>query len=100
MNKDTTHIASLDTGSTFNSTNNENTLADTVKAEQPPASKTNIGKRSTENCGETPDPTEQMWLDEMSVITIIGFATLTDEHRTQCDHHNGESSLSDDIQMK
>ena len=45
LNKDMASIVSLDTGSTFNSTNNENVLTDTVKTKQPVASRTNVGKQ-------------------------------------------------------
>ena len=56
--KDTTRISSLDTGSTFDSTNNENSLTETVKATQSIALRTNIGKREMTCHGETPGPTE------------------------------------------
>ena len=50
-NEDTASVVSLDTRSTFNSTNNENALADTVKATQPIASKMNVEKQPMESHG-------------------------------------------------
>ena len=61
LNEDTASIALLDTGSTFNSTNDKNKLADTGKAKQPIMSRANVGKWLMENHGETPCLTDQMW---------------------------------------
>ena len=91
LNKDMASIALSDAGSTVNSTNNENTPADTVKAKQPIVSRTNVGKQPMESHGKTPGLTEKMWLDEMSMITIIGFTKLADKCGMQHDNFNGES---------
>ena len=41
--------------------------------------------------GETPELTEEMWLDEESMITAMSFAKLTERHRMQCDNYMGAS---------
>ena len=48
LSDDTPSIASLDAGSTFDSTNNENALTKTLKAKSPITSKTNVKKRLVE----------------------------------------------------
>ena len=40
---------------------------------------------------ETPDLAEEMWLDKMSMITVISFTKSADKHRIQCDNWNGAS---------
>ena len=91
LNNDTSSITSLETGLTFDSTNNENTLTQTVKAKSPAVSKTNVGMRQTDKCGTMPGSSDGMWLDKMSMITIASFLKLSDEHRMQCDNKIGES---------
>ena len=44
LNGDTSCVASLDTGSTFDSSNNEKLLAEIVEAIRPIASRTNVGR--------------------------------------------------------
>ena len=41
--------------------------------------------------GEMLDPTEEMWLGKMSMITIVGFTNLADKCRIQCDNQNRAS---------
>ena len=79
VQNDASIIALLDTGSTFDSTNNANALTQTVKAKSPVASKMNIRKRQTDKHGITPGPMDGMWLDEMSMITIVSFLKLFDK---------------------
>ena len=88
LNNNTLSVAPLDTGSTFDSTNNENLLTKTVKAKSPIASKTNVGKRLADKCGTMPMPglTDGMWLEAMSMITIVSFSKLSDKHRIQCNN--------------
>ena len=42
-------------------------------------------------CGKILDLTEEMWLDKMSMIMIIGFEKLAERHRIQCNDWNGAS---------
>ena len=79
LRKDASRVASLDTGSTFDSTNIESPLTQTMRAMHPIASRTNVGRKEMLHCGETPGLTEQMWLDEPSIIAIIGFTKLVDK---------------------
>ena len=60
LNNDTSSIASLDTGSTFDSTNDGNALMKTVKTKSPIMSKTNVGKRLIDKNGMTPGPMDGM----------------------------------------
>ena len=78
LGRDTRNIGPLDTGSTFNSTNNENPLMNLKKAVSPIASRTNAGQRKMRTHGKIPELTEEMWLDEESMITIMSFAKLAD----------------------
>ena len=75
----------------FNSTNNKDTLANTIKATQPMVSITNVGKKETTSCGKMPGLIERTWLDKLSMITIISFAELANRHKIQCNNPNGES---------
>ena len=68
LSSDTSSVASLDTGSTFDLTNGENALTKTVKAKSLIVSKTNVGKQLSDKLGMTPGLTDGMWLDEMSLI--------------------------------
>ena len=56
-----------------------------VKAKSPIASKTNVGKRPMVKCGVMPGPMDGMWLDKMSMITIVSFSKPSNKHKTQCD---------------
>ena len=38
--------------------------------------------------GKTPEPTEEMWLDERSMITMMSFAKPAECHRMQCNNWN------------
>ena len=58
--KNTKNVALLDTGSTFNSTNNEETLMNTQEAVSPMTSRTNAGQRQMTKCREILEPTEEM----------------------------------------
>ena len=88
---DTSRIELLDTGSIFNLTNNRETLTNSVKAAQPITSRTNVRQQQMMTHGKILDLTEEMWLDEMSMIMIIGFAKLAERHRIQCNDWNGAS---------
>ena len=57
---DTSRIALLDTGSTFNLTNNKEMLMNSVKAVQPMTSRTNVRQQQMTTHGKIPDLTEEM----------------------------------------
>ena len=85
LSNDTSSVASLDTGLTFNSKDNKDTLTQTAKVKSPVASKTNAGKSQTDKHGTIPGLMDGMWLDKMSMITIVSFSKPSDKHMTQCD---------------
>ena len=83
-------IALLDAGSTFNSMNNEEPLINFMEAVQPIVSRTNVGQPEMKKCSKTPELTEEMWLDDKSVITTMSFAKLAEHYCIQCNNQNGE----------
>ena len=81
----------MDTGSTFNSTNDKELIINVMQTCHRITLRTNAGQRQMSRCGETPGLTNEMWLDEKSMITILSFAKLAEKKRIQCDNWNGES---------
>ena len=75
----------------FNSTNNKDPLINAQEAISPMTSRTNVGQRQMIKCREIPELTEEMWLDEKSMMTTMSFAKLAERQRTQCDDWNGLS---------
>ena len=55
-------------------------------------SRTNVGQRQMMKCRETLELTEEMWLDEMSMMTTMSFAKLVERHCMQFDNWKGASS--------
>ena len=60
LNDDTSSVASLDTGSTFDSTNDDNVLMKMAKSKSPIASKTNVRKRPMDKHGTMPGSMDGM----------------------------------------
>ena len=54
-------------------------------------SKKNVGQQEMKKCGETPEPTEEIWLGKMLMITTMSFAKPTECCHMQCDNWNGAS---------
>ena len=52
LSRNTKNMAPLDTGSTFNLTNDEDTLINMQEAISPMTSRTNMGQRQMIECGE------------------------------------------------
>ena len=92
LRQNTNRIALLDTRSTFNLTNDEELITNVMEATWPIASRMNVGQQEMKKCGEKPELTEQMWLDERSMITVTGFSKSAEQHCTQFDNWNGVSS--------
>ena len=44
-----------------------------MEATQPIVSRTNAGQQEMKKHGETPEPIEEMWLDERLMITVMSF---------------------------
>ena len=82
---------SLDTGSTFNSTNDRELMINIVEAAHPITPRTNVGQQEMKKCGEIPEMTEEMWLDEKLMITAMSFAKLAECYPALCNNWNGES---------
>ena len=49
-----------------------------MEATSPVTSRTNAGQRKMRMHGEMPELTEEMWLDEESMITTMSFAKLAE----------------------
>ena len=73
LRHNTDRVALPDTGSMFNSTNNKEPMTNAMEASQPMTSRTNVGQCEMKKCGETPELSEEMWLDEKSMITVTSF---------------------------
>ena len=81
----------LDTGATFSSVKNKDLLAGVHEVDRPIKMCANTGKRFMTERGETLGMKTDPWLDEKSMVNIVSFAELKQQHRVTHDSDHADS---------
>lgn len=75
----------LDTGSTFNSANNEELLTGVSRGKKAMQMSTNAGSRIANVTGQMPGMEDEMWCDNKSKANVFSFLKMAKNHRITCD---------------